>query len=123
CTNSEVDDGVGPGIVKEGDGILEIRISEGVVNDAYRMRQAKRRIVQKYQPDIDGHTSVIAELFQHVTLAQKAVGKRLNGAVARRVGTEISGAILGEVDLARLAVRPQELAGVIAAGDGDGVEP
>ena len=50
------------------------------------------------------------------------VGDGLDGAVAGRIGVEIDGSVIGEVDLAGLAVRAQELASVVTAGDRHRIE-
>ena len=86
------------------------------------MRHAKTGIVQEDEPHIDGDPLGLAELPQHIALAKHAVGDRLDRPIAPGVGLEIDRAVFREIDLS-LAMRAQELAGMIAAGDGDGVKP
>lgn len=87
------------------------------------MRRAQACVVQQHQPDIGRHRGAIAEIAKHILSGrQHRMRDRLDRAIARGVSPEIDDAVLGEIDLAGLAVRPQELARVIAAGDGDGVE-
>ena len=52
---------------------------------------------------------------QHIVLRQEAVGARRDGAVARPIRAEIGRPVLGEEHLSSLAMRPQELSGMIAA--------
>ena len=102
--------------------IVEIGIVEGVAHDSIRVRHAEARIVQKDEPDIDRHAAAVDQFAQHVTLAERSVGHRLDGAVARRIGLEIDRPVVGEIDLSRLTVRAHELAGMVAAGDRHRVE-
>ena len=102
--------------------VVEVGVAEGVADDRVRMRHAEPRVVQQHQPDIDRHAALVGQLAQHVALANEPVRDRLDGAVARRIGVEIDRSVLGEIDLSGLAVRPHELAGVIAAGDRHRIE-
>ena len=99
-------DGIGARLGRRRAEVVEIGIAKGVADDTVRVRHAERRIVQQHEPDIDRHASIVGQLAQHVALGEQAVGPRLDGAVARRIGLEIDRAVFGEVDFARLAVRP-----------------
>src|ERR1700722_1075557 len=63
------------------------------------------------------------QLADNVALAEQTVLDGFDGAVSRRVGMEINGTVLGEINFAVLSLGREEFSGVIAARDGHGVEP
>ena len=86
------------------------------------MGTAEQRVVQEHQPNIDRHALAIGQLAQDVALLQHPVRDRLDRAIASRIRMEIDRAVLGEIDLARSSMRPEEFPGMIAAGHGHRVE-
>ena len=78
--------------------------------------------MQEHQPRIHRDARRRVSSRNMSRLGDEGVGDRLDRAVALRIGAEIDGAVLREIDLAVVALRPDEFAGVIAAGERDGVE-
>ena len=102
--------------------VVDVSIAEGVPNGRVRMERAQPGIVHEHHPGIGGHCRTLANLVEDIPIGREPAHLRLDGAVARKLGTEIDRAVVRKVDLAVPTVRTKELAGVVAARQRDRVE-
>ena len=102
---------------------VNIAVAESIGSSRLRMRRAEQCVVQQHQPDIGCGIFLDRQFTEDIAAGQHGVGHRLDGTVAARIGLKINRAVLGKVNLAGLAMWPQELACMIAAGHGDGIKP
>jgi hypothetical protein len=86
------------------------------------MSGAQPRVVEEDHPGIHGDPG-ISQRTEHVMLLVEAVRERLDAAVAPLVSGEIDGAVLGKIHLPGAALWADELAGMVAPGERDSVEP
>jgi hypothetical protein len=77
--------------------------------------------VEEDHPGVDRQPR-LADLGEEIVALVEAVLDRLDLAVKRALGAEVDGAVFREIDLAGLAPWPDELAGVVAAGERHRVE-
>jgi hypothetical protein len=90
-------------------------VAHGVLRDELRVRLAEPRIVAADGPGDPRHVGCgLLQLGKRVHMLQHRVRHGPEPPVALGPMAEIDGAVIGEIDLARAPVRPDELAGVVA---------